>query len=130
MMSKFIIQVNGPAYGTSASVNALRFTQAALSGGHQVVCVFFYQDGVYNSTEFSLPASDEYDVVQQWKILAAKYQVSLVNCVSAALRRGIIAEQEAQENGLSHWNVGQPFIMGGLGELVTGVESADRLICF
>jgi len=68
--------------------------------------------------------------VQQWKILAAKYQVPLVNCVSAALRRGIIAKQEAQENGLSHWNVGQPFIMGGLGELVTGVESADRLICF
>jgi len=41
MMSKFIIQVNGPAYGTSASVNALRFTQAVLSGGHQV-CVYFF----------------------------------------------------------------------------------------
>ena len=130
MMSKFIIQVNGPAYGTSASLNALRFTQASLQSGHEITCVFFYQDGVYNSTDFNLPASDEYDVVKGWKQLAAEHQVSLVNCVSAALRRGIVSQQEAQENGLSHWNVERSFIMGGLGELVTGIESADRLICF
>ncbi len=129
-MSKFIIQVSGPAYGTSASVNALRFTQASLQSGHQIVCVFFYQDGVYNSTDLSLPASDEFDVVASWKQLATEHQVSLVNCVSAALRRGIVSEQEAKENALTHWNVGRYFMMGGLGELVTGIESADRLICF
>ncbi|MCL1088842.1 sulfurtransferase complex subunit TusD [Shewanella profunda] len=129
-MSKFIIQVNGPAYGTSASVNALRFTQAALMGGHQVVCVFFYQDGVYNSTDFSLPASDEYDVVEHWQQLAVQHRVPLVNCVSAALRRGIVSEQDANENALNHWNVSQSFIMGGLGELITSIESADRLISF
>ncbi|MGL5360213.1 MAG: sulfurtransferase complex subunit TusD [Shewanella sp.] len=129
-MSKFIIQVSGPAYGTSASVSALRFTQAALSGGHQVVCVFFYQDGVYNTTDLALPASDEFDVVQQWKQLAEQYHIPLVNCVSAALRRGIISAQEAQEHALHHWNVGSAFTMGGLGELVTGIETADRTICF
>lgn len=129
-MSKFIIQVNGPAYGTSASVNALRFTQAALQSGHQIMCVFFYQDGVYNSTDLNLPASDEYDVIANWKQLAAQHHVSLVNCVSAALRRGIISEQEALENGLTHWSMDTSFIMGGLGELVASIESADRLICF
>ncbi|MGI1989193.1 sulfurtransferase complex subunit TusD [Shewanella glacialipiscicola] len=129
-MSKFIIQVNGPAYGTSASINALRFTQAALASGHQVICVFFYQDGVYNSTDLSLPASDENDVISDWKQLAQSNQVPLVNCVSAALRRGIVGEQDAHDNGLSHWNVGKSFIMGGLGEFITGIESADRLISF
>lgn len=129
-MSKFIIQVNGPAYGTSASANALRFTQAALAAGHQIICVFFYQDGVYNSTDLSLPASDEQDVITHWKQLATLHQVPLVNCVSAALRRGMVSEQDASENSLSHWNVGKSFIMGGLGELVTGIESADRLIRF
>ena len=129
-MSKFIIQVNGPAYGTSASINALCFTQAALASGHQVICVFFYQDGVYNSTDLSLPAYDENDVISDWKQLAQSNQVPLVNCVSAALRRGIVGEQDAHDNGLSHWNVGKSFIMGGLGELVTGIESADRLISF
>ena len=130
MLGRFIIQVNGPACGSSASVDAVRFTQASLQSGHDVVCVFFYQDGVYNSTDFNLPASDEYDVIMGWKQLAAQHQVSLVNCVSAALRRGIVSQQEAQENGLNHWNVESSFIMGGLGELVTGIESADRLICF
>ncbi|MGL4447146.1 MAG: sulfurtransferase complex subunit TusD [Shewanella sp.] len=129
-MSKFIIQVSGPAYGTSASVSALRFTKAALNGGHQVVCVFFYQDGVYNTSEFALPASDEFDVIQQWKLLAEQYQIPLVNCVSAALRRGIISEHEAREHALHHWNVSNAFTMGGLGEFVTGMESADRTICF
>lgn len=129
-MSKFIIQVNGPAYGTSTSVNALRFSQAALLAGHQIICVFFYQDGVYNSTDLSLPASDENDVISDWKQLAQSHQVPLVNCVSAALRRGIVSQQDASENGLSHWNVGESFIMGGLGELITGIESADRLISF
>lgn len=129
-MSKFIIQVNGPAYGTSASVNALRFSQAVLLAGHQIICVFFYQDGVYNSTDLSLPASDENDVISDWKQLAQSHQVPLVNCVSAALRRGIVSQQDARENGLSYWNVGESFIMGGLGELITGIESADRLISF
>ncbi|MGL6124338.1 MAG: sulfurtransferase complex subunit TusD [Shewanella sp.] len=129
-MSKFIIQVNGPAYGSSASINALRFTQAALFTGHQVICVFFYQDGVYNSSDLSLPASDENDVIRDWQQLAQSHQVPLVNCVSAALRRGIVSEQDAKENGLTHWNVSTSFIMGGLGELVTGIESADRLISF
>ncbi|QYJ80608.1 sulfurtransferase complex subunit TusD [Shewanella acanthi] len=129
-MSKFIIQVNGPAYGTSASHSALRFTQAALSSGHEIHCVFFYQDGVYNTTDFNLPASDEFDIVAAWKQLALEHQVSLVNCVSAALRRGIVSEQESKENGLPHWNVGSSFVMGGLGELVTGIEAADRLMCF
>ncbi|GIU07900.1 sulfurtransferase complex subunit TusD [Shewanella morhuae] len=129
-MSKFIIQVNGPAYGTSSSINALCFTQAALAAGHQVICVFFYQDGVYNSTDLNLPAADENNVISDWKQLAEAHQVPLVNCVSAALRRGIISEQDAHENGLSHWNVGKSFIMGGLGELITGIESADRLISF
>lgn len=129
-MSKFIIQVNGPAYGTSASTNALRFTQAALASGHQVSCVFFYQAGVYNANAFSLPASDEYHLFQDWQHLATKQNVPLISCVSAALRRGVINEQDARDNGLSQWNVSAPFMMGGLGELVTGIESADRLISF
>ena len=126
---KFAIALFSAAHAPS-SRRALLFAQAALAGGHEIVRLFFYQDGVYNSTDFNLPASDEYDVVKGWKQLAAEHQVSLVNCVSAALRRGIVSQQEAQENGLSHWNVERSFIMGGLGELVTGIESADRLICF
>lgn len=129
-MSKFVIQVTGAAYGSSASFHALRFTQTVLAQGHEVVRVFFYQDGVFNTSSLNCPASDEFDLHQAWKQLATDWGVELVNCVSAALRRGVLSEQDANENGKSHWNLEPPFIMGGLGELITGIETADRTVSF
>ncbi|AQS36251.1 sulfur relay protein TusD/DsrE [Shewanella psychrophila] len=129
-MSKFIIQVNGAAYSSSASYNAYQFSRAALESGHEIVRVFFYQDGVFNTSSLNSPASDEFDLTRAWIELSEKYRLELVNCVSAALRRGIISETEAKENQASHWNMHAPFTMGGLGELVTGLESADRLVSF
>ncbi|BDM64322.1 sulfurtransferase TusD [Shewanella sp. NFH-SH190041] len=129
-MSKFIIQVNGSVYGNSAGYHACRFARAALESGHQVIRVFFYQDGVTHSNSLLAPASDEFNQYDQWCQLAEQYSIELVNCVSAALRRGMLSAQEASENQQAHWNVTAPFTMGGLGELVTGIEQADRLICF
>ena len=129
-MSKFIIQVNGGAYGSSASFHALKFTQAALNAGHSVVRVFFYQDGVFNTNSLNSPASDEFDLHSAWKALAKTHSIELVNCVSAALRRGVLSQQDARENGKNQWNLDAPFVMGGLGELVTGIEQADRLVSF
>ncbi|WOT06831.1 sulfurtransferase complex subunit TusD [Shewanella youngdeokensis] len=129
-MSKFIIQVNSPAYGSSASYNAYRFALSALQSGHVVDKVFFYQDGVLNTNHLNSPASDEFDLQQAWVSLSETYNIALVNCVSAALRRGVLSQNDANENQLSHWNMEPPFTMGGLGELVTGIETADRLVSF
>ncbi|MCL1038002.1 sulfurtransferase complex subunit TusD [Shewanella corallii] len=129
-MSKFIIQVNGSVYGDNAGVHALKFTQSALAAGHEVVRVFFYQEGVSHSNTLLSPASDEFNLHQAWCDLANQHSIELVNCVSAALRRGILSEQDAKEQQAEHWNTSAPFINGGLGELVTGIEQADRLICF
>ncbi|WP_076411635.1 sulfurtransferase complex subunit TusD [Shewanella sp. UCD-KL12] len=129
-MSKFIIQVNGASYSSSASYNAYKFTQSALKMGHVINKVFFYQDGVYNSNALNSPASDEFDLTAAWVSLAVENNIELVNCASAALRRGVLSETEAQEAELSHWNLQAPFTMGGLGELVTGIENSDRLVSF
>ena len=129
-MSKFIIQINSPAYGSASSYNAYRFAKAALNNGHLIDKVFFYQEGVLNTNSLNSPASDEFDLQQAWLSLSEQYGLSLVNCVSAALRRGVLSENDAKENALSQWNMQPPFIMGGLGELVTGIESADRLVSF
>ncbi|ACJ29282.1 DsrE-like protein [Shewanella piezotolerans WP3] len=129
-MSKFIIQVNSPAYGSGSSYNAYRFAEAAVQNGHLIDKVFFYQDGVLNTNSFNSPASDEFDLQSAWLSLSQQYKFPLVNCVSAALRRGVLSVSEAQENNTKHWNMEAPFIMGGLGELVTGIESADRLVSF
>ncbi len=130
VMNKFIIQVNGTVYGSTASFRALRFTESVLSLGHEVTRIFFYQDGVSNSSHLICPASDEHDLHQAWKNLASEFDIQLINCVSAALRRGVISEQEATENAKSQFNSSDPFEMGGLGELVTGIETSDRLVCF
>ncbi|MDB2387354.1 sulfurtransferase complex subunit TusD [Shewanella sp.] len=129
-MSKFIIQVNAPAYGSVSSYHAYRFAEAALRSGHLIDKVFFYQDGVLNTNGFNSPASDEFDLQHAWLSLSEQFDVPLVNCVSAALRRGVLSETDAKEHALTHWNMSAPFIMGGLGELVVGIESADRLISF
>lgn len=129
-MSKFIIQVNSPAYGSASSYNAYRFAEAAVLNGHLIDKVFFYQDGVLNTNSLNSPASDEFDLQSAWLSLSEQYKFPLVNCVSAALRRGVLSVSEAKENNTEHWNMEPPFIMGGLGELVTGIESADRLVSF
>ncbi|WP_025823396.1 sulfurtransferase complex subunit TusD [Shewanella marina] len=129
-MHTFIIQVNGPAYGSQSSYHAYRFTQACLSAGHQVEKVFFYQDGVLNANMLHAPASDEFDLAKAWRELATTHQIPLINCVAAAMRRGVLAETDAKELNLSQWNSEAPFSNAGLGELVTGIETAQRLVSF
>lgn len=130
IMSTFILQVSGKAYGSAAPLHALRFAKAAIDEGHQILRVFFYQDGVFNASSLGSPASDEFNVYRAWHELAIDHKVELVNCVSAALRRGMVSREEAETQGLSHWNVDDGFHNGGLGELVSGIAKADRLVCF
>ncbi|MBT1445444.1 sulfurtransferase complex subunit TusD [Shewanella sp. JM162201] len=129
-MSTFIIQVSGAAYGSAAPVHALAFAKAAIAGGHQILRVFFYQDGVFNTSSLGTPASDEFNVYQAWREFSREYSVPLVNCISAALRRGMLSKEEADIHGLPHWNVDDIIDNGGLGELITGIAKADRLMCF
>jgi len=129
-MSTFIIQVNGAAYSSSGSYNAYRFAKAALEAGHNISRVFFYQDGVFNTSSFNNPAADEFNLRSAWVALNTQYHTPLVNCVSAALRRGIISPTEACETGGVNFNMRPPFEMAGLGELVTGIEKSDRLVSF
>ncbi|MBM7074521.1 sulfurtransferase complex subunit TusD [Shewanella sp. 202IG2-18] len=129
-MVKFLIQVTCPAYGSSTAFRALKFTETVLKAGHCVSKIFFYQDGVSHANELICPASDEFNVNKSWQVLARKYDIELICCVSAALRRGVVAEIEAQEEGLTQYNVSEPFVMAGIGELVTGLEKADKVVTF
>ncbi len=129
-MSQFLIQVTCPAYGSSSAFRAVKFTETVLQAGHQVSKVFFYQDGVSHANQLICPASDEYNIHKSWKELAGKYGIELICCVSAALRRGVVAQAEASEEGLGKYNVSTPFVMAGIGELVTGIETADKVVTF
>jgi sulfur relay (sulfurtransferase) complex TusBCD TusD component (DsrE family) len=74
--------------------------------------VFFYHDGVNNSTRLTEPPQDDRHIVNRWAKLAEEHGVDLVVCVAAALRRGIKDE-----------NLAPGFRISGLGQLI---ESASR----
>ncbi|MEL6710634.1 MAG: sulfurtransferase complex subunit TusD [Pseudomonadota bacterium] len=127
---KFTIQVNDGPYQHQASDSAYHFTLAALHKGHQIVRVFFYHDGVLNSSHLITPPQDDRHVVARWSQLATDFAVDLVVCVAAAQRRGIVDEAEASRHGLAVANIAPGFRLGGLGQLVEAVLSGDRLITF
>ncbi|MCE2572315.1 sulfurtransferase complex subunit TusD [Motilimonas eburnea] len=127
---RLAILVNSPAYGTQGSATAYRFCQAAITKGHQIAGVFFYQQGVANANALTLPASDETNLVQLWADLASQHQFPLDVCIAAALRRGVVDEVSAQEQRLPANNLMAPFAMTGLGQLAELVGRADRLVQF
>jgi tRNA 2-thiouridine synthesizing protein D len=128
--TKFVIMVSGAPYGSQGSSSAYQFCSAAVKMGHEIVGVFFYQEGVLNASLLVAPAGDETNLSEYWAKLAIQYQFPLEVCVSAALRRGIVNEVEAQQLALEQFNLKTPFLLSGLGQLAELSAKADRLVQF
>ncbi|BBP54230.1 sulfurtransferase TusD [Pseudomonas sp. St386] len=126
---KFAIALFSAAHAPS-SRRALLFAQAALAGGHEIVRLFFYQDGVYNACASVVTPQDEQDLPQQWRTFVSDNQLDGVVCIAAALRRGVLNEEEAQRYQRSAASVEAPWALSGLGQLHDAIQDADRLICF
>jgi tRNA 2-thiouridine synthesizing protein D len=126
---KFAIAVFSAAHAPS-SRRALLFAQAALAGGHQIVRLFFYQDGIYNASSSVVTPQDELDLPKQWRAFVSDHQLDGVVCIAAALRRGVLNEEEARRYARDAVAVEKPWELSGLGQLHDAVQDADRLICF
>lgn len=127
---KFSIVVNTAPYGAQGASSAYQFCLAAVKAGHEIVGVFFYQDGVLNANCLVSPATDEINLPDLWSALADENQFPLEVCVSAALRRGVVDETEAKQLHLPHFNVKPPFVLSGLGQLAELSAGCDRLVQF
>ena len=126
---KFAIAVFSAAHAPS-SRRALLFAQAALAGGHEIVRLFFYQDGVYNASASVVTPQDELDLPKQWRAFVGDHQLDGVVCIAAALRRGVLNAEEATRYQRSAVNLEAPWALSGLGQLHDAAQAADRLICF
>ena len=126
---KFAIALFSAAHAPS-SRRALLFAQAALAGGHEIVRLFFYQDGVYNAANSIVTPQDEQDLPREWREFIEQHQLDGVVCIAAALRRGVLNADEAQRYQRTAVNVEAPWELSGLGQLHDAVQAADRLICF
>ncbi len=127
---KFAIQINEGPYQHQSSDSAYYFTKAALAKGHEIMRVFFYHDGVYNSSRLTTPPQDDRNVVNRWAELADEHDLDMVVCVAAAQRRGIVDEGEAKRNGKDATNIHPRFRISGLGQLVEAAIQSDRLVVF
>ena len=127
---KFGILVTEGPYQHQASDSALQFCRAALEKGHEIMRVFFYNDGVNNATRYTTPPQDDRNVVNAWSELAEKHGLDLVVCVAAAQRRGIVDEGEAKRNGKDGDNIAPGFRISGLGQLVEAGIQCDRVVTF
>ena len=130
MTLNYVLVVDGPAYGRQSARSAYQFAQAVVEQGHRLSRIFFYQDGVHNGSALTAPASDEFDLVAAWQQLSAEHHIELQTCVAAALRRGIVSEQEAEQNQLPGNNLAAGFEQAGLGGLAEALLTADRVIQF
>ena len=127
---RFAILINTSPYQYQAADTAYFFTGAALRGGHEVVRVFFYHDGVYNANRFNIPPQDEMNIGERWVALGAQYALDLVVCVAAAQRRGVIDSEERIRHGKDGDNLEKGFRISGLGQWVEAMLAADRVMVF
>ncbi|HEF8773097.1 TPA: sulfurtransferase complex subunit TusD [Providencia stuartii] len=126
----YCLLVTGPAYGTQQATSAYQFACALLKEGHRLKTLFFYSEGVANANELTSPANDEFNLVKAWQQLAETAGCEMHICVSAALRRGIVDDEQAKLLRLPSNNLGAGFTMSGLGSLAEAMMIADRTIRF
>ncbi|MNR14687.1 putative sulfurtransferase DsrE [compost metagenome] len=67
---------------------------------------------------------------KQWHAFVSDHQLDGVVCIAAALRRGVLNEEEARRYQREAVAVGAPWELSGLGQLHDAAQDADRLICF
>jgi tRNA 2-thiouridine synthesizing protein D len=120
--------VNGPT--SQAPMTALKFAQAVLQKKHTINKVFFYMDGVYNTSKFIIGSEYHKNISQEWKTLIKQNNLTAIACVSAALKRGIIDSEEAKINDFSDFNLDDNYEISGITQWISAIVEADRHIVF
>jgi tRNA 2-thiouridine synthesizing protein D len=126
----FSLAIYTAPYSSQASHSAYRFALALLENGHSLYRVFFYHDAVHTASLLTTPQQDEINFTQEWQALAKKYGVDLVVCIAAALKRGLLNQQESIRYDKTTFNLAEGFEISGLGQLVDAAVISDRLITF
>ena len=127
---KFSIVIHGAPWSSNASLSSLRFAEAVLEGGHEIVRLFFYQDGASNGSSLCVPPQDEIDIPAQWQVLIKQHEIDAVVCAASALKRGILDEAEADRYEKSASNLLPGFAVSGLGQMIDAAGQSDRVVSF
>ncbi|WP_440055975.1 sulfurtransferase complex subunit TusD [Pseudoalteromonas sp. T1lg65] len=117
-MARLVISVHfGVAEHSKLSL-LYRYVNAAFERGHEIACIFVYQEAVYHSSNNISQPSDEINLTQIWQSFADK-QIPLLMCVTAAEKRGIDLN-----------NINPEFSVAGLAEFAMQASKADKWVQF
>jgi tRNA 2-thiouridine synthesizing protein D len=130
IMTTFALLVLGAPVSTQSSDTALAFARAAVAGGHRVLRVFFYRDGVYCANRLAVPATGARSSAEHWSELARAHGIDLVVCIASAIKRGLLDDAEAGRHGKGTGNLQAGFELSGLGQWVEACLQADRVVTF
>ena len=127
---KFSIVVHSAPYTSEGAHSALRFCQALLDSGHDIYRLFFFREGVHNLTRLAVVGQDENSLQEAWEDLIREHDLDAVACVTSALKRGIIDQQEADRYEKQAHSLSEAANISGLGQLVDAVQNSDRVVNF
>ena len=120
---KYSLLVNGGPDSDSART-ALDFAHAVLSSGHSLYRLFFYQSGVLLARHTGDARNSH------WHQLVRDHHLDAVVCISAALRRGLVSEQESRQSEPVFSQIAPGFQVSGLGQLADAVANSHRVVSF
>ncbi len=109
---------------------ALRFARAVIKKKHTIYRIFFLSDGTLNSQGLAVFPQDKPSLPTLWQELAEQHSIDIVTCVSSALCRGVIDENEAKRYDRLNHSINQAHNLSGLGQLVDAYAYSDRLVTF
>lgn len=129
-MASFLILVHSDRYTNQSSRSALHFAQAVVAKGHVLKGIFFYAQGVTHANNLSVIPTDELDTTDGFKQLHSDHDIPLLVCVTAAEKRGVLSQAQAQQESFTHFNFDDAFTLAGLAEMAALASETDRLVQF
>ena len=127
---KFSVVIYSAPYTSEAAASALRFSETLISEGHDIYRLFFFSDGVHNANKLAVTPQDEVNLQAAWDELITSNKLDSVVCVSSAIKRGILDDNEARKHELSSESLKPSSKIAGLGQLVDAYINSDRVINF
>ncbi|MDO9477469.1 MAG: sulfurtransferase complex subunit TusD [Pseudohongiella sp.] len=124
------VMVTGSPVSQQSAQTALSFCQAALTAGHQIYRVFFYEDAVQLGSALNVAPQDERNLNAAWSEFVKQYELDAVICVASALKRGILDDGEASRYQKPAANLAEGFDISGLGQWVDACLNSDRVVSF
>jgi len=129
-MATYSILITSPPYKGQNAQRAIAFARTAIAEGHTVNNVFFYGDGVHHANDYMVEVGGEFYPLEAWKALHNEFGVTLLLCITAAIKHGVLSKQEADINARKGANLATGFDQAGLGEFFAALHHCDKVVQF